>query len=167
MKILFYWIFLAGATAFGQQIPDIYCGTYKGKLQLFSKDKVNTIDMEFKLRQTQKPDIYDYVLIYHGPQKKDIRAYTLKIKDSTGNFLLDENNGIVIPTKFVNRSLHSFFEVESSLLKTSIHFYNDYLDFEIVMANTKKTDTTQTEDQKFKVLSYPIAGYQYARLVKQ
>jgi hypothetical protein len=152
---------------FSQNRPEVYLGHYKGELQISSGGKTNAVKMEFKLQPTENPAVLDYILIYHSPQKQDVRAYALKQKDTLGNYVLDEKNGITIPTKYINNSLHSFFEVQNSLLKTSLKFSEDYVDFEIVMASVNQTDTTSTYDNNFKVLSYPIQTYQFARLEKQ
>jgi hypothetical protein len=125
------------------------------------------VDMEFKLTATDNPEILDYVLIYHSPKRKDVREYILKLKDSIGNYELDEQNGIVIPTTYVHKSLHSFFKVQNNLLKSSIRFDKDYAEFEIVMANVTQVDTTSTHDRSFEVYAYPVATYQFARLEKQ
>ncbi len=151
---------------FSQEISDDYLGEYKGELQIFSKGNTNTVEMEFKLKPTDTPSVYDYILIYHSQNGTDIREYVLKQKDSTGNYLLDENNGIVLSTKYINNSLHSFFKVQNSLLKSSIRFGKNYAEFEIVMANTSQVDTTATADKSFEVFAYPIATYQFARLEK-
>ena len=53
----------------------------------------------------------------------DIRTYKLIAIDSVrGRYTLDENNGIKIPTTYVNNTLQSFYQVESSLLLTKISF---------------------------------------------
>ncbi|MBS3737561.1 hypothetical protein [Mesohalobacter halotolerans] len=149
-----------------QGLPEDHFGHYKGKLQIFAADQTNTVDMEFKLQPTPDPEVYNYVIIYHTPKQKDVRKYLLKAKDSLGNFVLDEQNGIAIPTKYINRSLHAFFEVQSKLLKNTVRFKDQEVEFEISVANTKIPDTTSTADLKYQVLSYPVKTYQYAKLVK-
>ena len=156
---LFMFSFFQVSIGFTQNIPSKYYGEYKGNLEIFSGGNKHTLEMEFKLRPTQDPESLDYILIYHSPDQKNIREYVLKYKDSLGNYDLDEQNGIVIPTKFVNNSLHSFFEVQNHLLKSSIRFFDNHTEFEIVMANTKTIDTTKATKEDIEVLSYPVGAY--------
>jgi hypothetical protein len=154
-------------SSLAQYIPEGYHGEYKGDLQIFSGENINKVDMEFRLKPTDEPEVLDYVLIYHSPQRKDVREYILKPKDTLGNYELDEQNGIIIPTRFVNDGLHSFFEVQNNLLKSTIKFHEDHVEFEILMANKTQTDTSATSDKKFTVFSYPVGSYQFARLERQ
>lgn len=150
-----------------QNIPAHFQGTYTGELQIFKNGKKTSLEMEFKLNSTENEDVFDYVLKYHSPRGKDVRNYILKLKDTLGNYILDEQNGIKIPVKYVNNSLHSFFKVQNNVLKSRISFYKNYAEFEISMAQTTLADTTSTFDSKFEVVSYPTATYQFAILKKQ
>lgn len=52
-------------------------------------------------------------------------------------------------------------------MKSRIRFYENYAEFEISMAQITQADTTSTDDNKFEVVSYPTATYQFAILNKQ
>jgi hypothetical protein len=124
--------------------------------------------MEFEVSKTDTIGRYNYILTYHAEPQSDIRNYKLIAKDSLKSvFTLDENNGIKIPTIFINNTLQSFFKVQHSLLTIKIAFRNNAADFEISMANTKQVDSTQTYDGQFKVEGFPIGTYQIAKLKKQ
>lgn len=151
-----------------QTLPEDYLGNYKGELKIYNPEIVSKVNMELEITATDSIGKYNYILKYLSDQKPDIRNYHLIAKDSSkSRFTLDENNGIKIPTTFVNNSLQSVFQVQSSLLSTKISFEKDRAIFEISVANTTKTDSTATYDGEFKVLGYPIGVYQKAVLKKE
>jgi hypothetical protein len=151
-----------------QEIPREYLGNYKGELKIYTPEIVSKLDMELEISSTDTLGKYNYVLRYLSDQNPDIRNYTLIAKDSLKNqFILDENNGIKIPTTYVNNTLQSFFQVESSLLATKISFQKDLAVFEISVANTKQADSTATYSGEFMVLGYPVSVYQKALLKKE
>jgi len=160
-------LFIA-AVSFAQEIPKEYLGNYKGELKIYNPEIVSKLDMELEISATDTLGNYKYILRYLSKDKPDIRTYNLIASDSTtSRFILDENNGIKIPTTYVNNTLQSFFQVESSLLSTKIRFENDAAVFEISVANTTQTDSTATYDEEFKVMGYPIGVYQKALLKKE
>jgi len=84
-----------------------------------------------------------------------------------GEYVIDENNGIVLGAKLVDNVLHNVFEVGGNLLITTEAFFEDYMTFEIVFsAKDAKTVTKATEDET-EVISYPVTVTQKAKLVKQ
>ena len=123
--------------------------------------------MEFKLFKTDSPERFKYVLIYNSPEKTDERNYLLIQKDTLGNYVLDEQNGLKISTTYANNTLLSVFEIEKSLLSFRLEFKDDTLDFEILMSRTSTIDSSRTTDGHYMVKSYPISVVQKARLVKQ
>jgi len=162
--ILCLFIFTASTA---QEIPKEYLGNYKGELKIYNPEVVSKLNMELEISATDTVGRYNYVMRYLS-EKPDIRKYTLIATDNTkSRFTLDENNGIKIPTTYVNNTLQSLFQVQSSLLSTKISFQNDTAVFEISVANTAQADSTATYDGQFKVLGYPIGVYQKAILLKE
>jgi len=144
--------------------PENALGTYKGVLHIDSPRGKQEIEMEFHMQKTDSLNRFDYTLIYSGQARK----YTLVVKDkATGSFEVDENNGIILPAKFANNTLYSFFEVQGSLLSSRMSFSKDKLDFEILFTATKnKTSTGGTSKEIPEVIGYPITVVQKAVLKK-
>ncbi|CAM1373345.1 hypothetical protein [Tenacibaculum xiamenense] len=144
--------------------PDDYLGIYKGDLVINSTGKTQKIPMEFHLLKTKDEGKYQYKLVYNGQP----RNYTLVVKDKEkGLFEVDENNGIVLPIKFVSNTLYSFFEVQENLLTTRLAFDNETVDFEILFTKSKNKTTTGkgTKEIPF-VYGYPVTVTQRALLKK-
>ncbi|MDW3192223.1 MAG: hypothetical protein R8G66_07655 [Cytophagales bacterium] len=119
--------------------------------------------MEFHLLATDSADRFDYRLIYDGQP----RNYTLLINDlETGDLSVDENNGIVLPSKLIENVLHSLFEVQENLLSSRIAFYEDHVQFEILCSNLSSKNRTG-ENTEYEIYGYPITTIQKAILNKQ
>lgn len=145
--------------------PDDFVGVYKGKLQIFSPRGTQEIPMEFHLKKTDSVHKFKYVLVYNGQP----RNYTLVVKDQKkGIYAVDENNGIILPTKFANNTLFSFFEVQGNLLSSRLAFSKTELDFEILFTAVKnKVKTGGVSKEIPEVFGYPISVVQKAVLQKQ
>ncbi|SED12389.1 hypothetical protein SAMN04489761_4346 [Tenacibaculum sp. MAR_2009_124] len=145
--------------------PDDYLGVYDGNLVIHSAGKTQNIPMEFHLLKTKSTGKYQYKLVYNGQE----RNYTLVVKDKEkGLFEVDENNGVVLPFKFVSNTLYSFFEVQGNLLTTRLAFNDDTVDFEILFTKSKNKTTTGkgTKEIPF-VYGYPVTVTQRALLKRK
>ena len=135
-------------------------GTYSRTLEIQNENTIQKIPMEFQLKSTSVAGHFDYILTYDGVP----RNYTLIEKNiEKGTFLLDENNGIVIPTRLRNRTFYSFFEVQNNLLQSRLQFDKDILYFEILFSNTREQQKSGAIPE---VISYPIKVVQSAVLKK-
>ena len=148
--------------------PDDYLGVYKGDLVITSSKGKQSLPMEFHLEVTDSTDLYTYKFIVLVNNKSSEKNYTLKVKDkSKGEFLIDENNGIVLSANYIGDTLYSVFDVESSLITTTETFYDDKMVFKIVYSDmTDKTSNDNGADA-VKVTNYPVTVIQKAILTKQ
>lgn len=168
-SVLFIICLVYSCLIFCQDKNDVFpnnaIGIYKGILEINSEKGTQKIPMEFHLQKTDSLHKFKYVLIYDG----NPRNYTLLAKDTEkGIFEIDENNGIILPSKFANNTLYSFFEVQGNFLSTRMYFDKEFLDFEILFTKTKnKTITGGVSKDIPKVYGYPITTVQKAILTKQ
>ena len=135
--------------------PEDAVGQYSGTLLIDSPRGTQEIPMEFHLIKTDSLHRFEYKLIYAGQP----RNYTLIIKDKEkGICEVDENNGIILPSRFSENTLFSFFEVQNNLLSSRFEFRKDELVFEILFSNTKqKTTSGGSSEQIPEVYGYPIS----------
>lgn len=172
--VLFSYLAFLIQLGFSQQkisnFPENALGVYKGTLEINSTRGNQKIPMEFHLKKTDSIHKFDYILIYNGSP----RNYTLVVKDlEKGLFEVDENNGIILPTKYFDKTLYSFFEVQGNFLSSRLQFKKGTLDFEILFTATKnkiKTGGSPKAGGKSKkipkVFGYPISIVQKAILKK-
>lgn len=168
-KILFLILVIAANPFYGQELtkafPDDYVGVYKGKLQYETPKGMTQIPMEFHLKKTDTTHVYSYWLVYNGQPRK----YGLKIKDKAkGLFEVDEYNGIVLPARFFDNTLYSWFEVQGNKVSSRLQFDNNTIHFEILFSNTKNKMTTGGSSEGIpQVLGYLISAVQKAVLERQ
>ncbi|WP_298878847.1 hypothetical protein [uncultured Polaribacter sp.] len=145
--------------------PENALGIYKGTLVINSSKGEQEIPMEFHLKKTDSAHKFNYVLMYNNSP----RNYTLIVKDkSKGIYEVDENNGIILPTRFANNTLYSFFEVQGNFLSSRISFSENELDFEILFSAKKNKITTGGISKDIpEVFGFPISVVQSATLKKE
>lgn len=168
MKPLFSFLLLfISIISFAQDkiFPNDFFGIYRGKIEISSPQGKQEFDMEFHLKNTDTIGTYKYTLIYN----KQARNYFLIEKDiDKGQYIIDENNGIILQTTVFNKAIYSIFEVMGNLISNTIHFYDTYIDFEIAMSRTSQIEITGKGTQEIpEVKTYPIPIIQKARLYKE
>jgi len=172
-QFLFLLIFGFGCFTNAQekttQFPTDYLGIYKGDLKIESVRGAKEIGMEFHLNTTEKTDHYQYMLIYIFDGKRQERKYTLVTKNATkGQYILDENNGILIDAQLFGNTLYFMFKVEATIITTTLRFYKDDMNFEITASSKDKKNVTGQENKDVsEVVSYPITTVQKAHLLKE
>lgn len=174
MKSCLYIVFiLYSLFTFSQsdslQFPQDYFGIYKGDLKIYNAKDEQTIKMEFHLNKTNTIGKYQYMLVYIMNGNRQERNYTLIEKDiEKGQFVVDENNGILLDAKLVGHTLYFMFEVQGNILTTTERFYNNAMDFEITFTEkSNQVESGTSGEEATKVISYPISVVQKAHLIKQ
>ncbi len=149
--------------------PEDFFGKYKGKLTIINANGSQEIDMEFHLLPTDTLGKYQYTIIYKSEKINQERKYRLIEKDKAkGHYVVDENNGILLNITLANNALYAIFEVQGGLLTTTEHFYENYMDFEIMYSLKEKVEKSgNTNEETPEVLSYPVINVQKARLYKE
>lgn len=151
------------------QFPQDFYGIYKGDLHIVNSRGKQTIGMEFHLNPTDSIGKFQYMLVYIIEGERRERKYNLIAKDvSKGEYVVDENNGILLDAKLIDNVIYSMFEVQGNLITTTERFYDNAMDFEITFADTKqKTKSNSKGDDVVEVFAYPVGGVQKARLTKE
>ncbi|MEM9722957.1 MAG: hypothetical protein AAGA10_27060 [Bacteroidota bacterium] len=160
---LFVVVNLSFAQGENPVFPDSYLGSYQGTLNIYLLDgKIQEVPMEFHLTRTDAENRYAYTLVYDG----QAREYTLVVLDKEkGLYELDENNGIILPTRFANNILFSFFQVDSTFLSSRLAFSGKNLNFEIL--STQLGEKVETgKNLEMDIYGFPIKGLQQASLTR-
>ncbi|MCF2873555.1 MULTISPECIES: hypothetical protein [unclassified Tenacibaculum] len=145
--------------------PNDFIGIYKGKLQIDNPKGSQEIDMEYHLLPTDSVGKFEYKLVYNGKARN---YFLIEKNKEKGIYEVDENNGIILPTYLNSNTLHSFFEVQGSLLSSRTKFSKDQLEFEILFTKLKnKVKSGGTSEEVPEVFGYPITVFQKAILYKQ
>jgi hypothetical protein len=160
------WLHGQGTIVEHPIFPNDFLGIYEGTLHVSNTKGNSKLPMEFHLLKTASPDTFVYKIVYvvdSVPQSRDY--YLLSVNPDKGEFLIDENNGILLDAKYVDSTLYSIFEVEGNLLTSGLRFYKDFIDFELTFSkmNTKRASGGDDDDTPL-VVSYPVSVIQKARL---
>lgn len=173
-NLLTYILFLSVSTLWSQEstpinFPNDYFGIYTGTLEISNKNGNQTYPMEFHLQPTDSIGKYEYKLVYGTGDQRQERPYNLIAKDAaSGSYIVDENNGIILHDKVIDNRMYALFEVGGNMLTTFITFEKDHMIFEIAVTNTAEKQLSYANDEeKTKVISYPISAVQRAVLQKQ
>lgn len=157
-------LLVGGKALIAQVFPEDFLGSYYGTLSISSDTReMQEIPMEFHLTATDTLNRFSYTLVYADQPRN---YYLIAIDKEKGHYQVDENNGIILDTRFSHNTLFSFFEVDDNFLSSRLAFRGDSLHFEILFTPmSKKVETG--EDMEVKVYAYPITTIQTAVLIKQ
>ena len=116
--------FLSYAQKDSLQFPQDFFGVYKGDLVIKNSRGTQTIGMEFHLNKTDSIGKYQYMLVYIMNGERQERKYNLIEKNvEKGEYVFDENNGIFLDAKLIEKtSFLSFWIKKFSLFFSCLNF---------------------------------------------
>ena len=176
MKLrLSIFVFLLSLTSFSQaqNFPESFVGQWKGDLEIYGVDKVNMkVEMNLNIKPTKIDSIYTWELIYVlNDSTTDVRQYELIIIDnSTGQYVIDEQNGIKIESYFLHHTFTSFFSVMDNFLVFSYTLVEDELIIDVFFSPqtpVSKTSGVKVNDEEIPIVTtYKVSGRQRGVLKK-
>jgi hypothetical protein len=113
--------------------PDRCMGEWQGKMIIYINGiAVDTIDVSMSVERLPDTTGWTWKTVYVSPGRTISKDYKLYLAEGTkNNFILDENNGILLYAFAANDNLYSNFEVQGNLLTSVYRLENDKLKFEI------------------------------------
>lgn len=142
--------------------PFSFVGKWKGTIQWIVAGKpTQTFTMQLRVLPTDSAGIFTWQIIY-GDKEQDNRPYLLKpIDTTTGHWVIDENNGIVLDNYVFENCLKGAFTVSGNTIADNYCLENGQLkvEFTTIKLADKKITGTGTADAPY-VNSYRIASYQ-------
>lgn len=169
--LLFCFILFSNLHSKAQGKNDIagFVGNWKGTLEWTRPGKSpQTFRMTLQVGKTDSVNQYSWTIIY-GDSAKDIRPYTLKlVNPSTGHWVIDENNGIVLDNYLLSNCITGSFTVLENTITNLYCLENGKL--KVTFISERLTDKTSSgkgnNDSPF-VDSYRITGLQQGVLERQ
>ncbi|MEM9544536.1 MAG: hypothetical protein AAGA77_01115 [Bacteroidota bacterium] len=153
--------------------PEDWLGDWSGELEIYDvTGPKQTVPMSLQISNTDTSGVYNWVLVYGKDSLADKRNYVLKeIDKSKGHYMIDEKNGILLDSYFINDELSSIFAVMGNTLVCSYRRKGQELIFSIKMYTSEKIrvsgDTLIAEQKIPEVKSYQHRINQEARLQKK
>lgn len=171
LLLLFTWAFDAAGQA---GFPADWQGHWQGRLEIFNASgKVQEIPMELHLLPMDTSANYTFTIIYGEDKEAGKRPYELVVLDAgKGRYLIDEKNTIKMEAYLVGGKLVQWFEVEGSLLYSSLELVGgEQLVWEILAGSSAPASSsggTKVDGEDIPVVkAYPIGTLQKAVLRRQ
>ncbi|MCE1164698.1 MAG: hypothetical protein LWX07_04755 [Bacteroidetes bacterium] len=168
-KILIILTFAAFAVSSAQNYhefkEDNWLGTWKGTLNIIYPSSSQSVPMTLEVSKTETPGKYTWKTVYGESPKTLEKKYFIYAKDAEkGQWILDENNNILIDIYLADNVMYTIFEVKGALLNSVYTNSGNSIVFEVLSA---KSDTPVVTGQgNEEVKSYPVYVLQKAVLTK-
>ncbi len=146
--------------------PRDFTGHWKGTLYWYPPGKPSkTVEMQLIIQPLDTPGCYQWQMVYGSPGE-DNRGYTLKPVDSTsGHWVVDENNGILLDGYWLGGRFTSIFSVQGSVITEVLWLENGALQIEFITHAEKTVRESGGTDANIPAArSFPVRGYQRATL---
>lgn len=141
--------------------PESWLGAWEGELTVAKPagaDAPEISKMVVVIAPTDDPARYDFRLRY-GSQ--ELRRYQLVVRDAaTGQYAIDERNGVVLPATYLDGELFSYFSLGGNLLLARYRLDGDFLRFDL-------TSTGITPDVETGGGDVPAVGGHYVQVVQR
>ena len=167
--IILFTASMCNLQAQDSSFPSDWIGLWAGNLEIYSGlTLVNSIPMTLAINPLDTVGNYTYHITY-GEDEDALRPYILRTVDAAkGQYVLDEDNGILINMFLLGNTLVSSFEVQNSFLQTRSYLENSFLHYEIIAgtftADLISGDTIIGSDTIPPVQSFPLGVLQKAEL---
>lgn len=150
-------------------LPSAWLGDWEGTVTLQKAEgKETKFEMKLHIARTEKPDTYQWTIVYGGEQGKSERPYLLVADESPGQFHIDEQNGIKIPVTLIGNTMSSHFQVGDTILWDTHTLRTDSnppeIQFELFTANSQSTSISGGKDGISEVESLQVQNRQIAIL---
>lgn len=145
----------------GTPPPTAWLGTWRGGLTAPTTAGARELTtMELRIEPIAGSADRRWCLTYGSGERADVRDYRLQTVDAaTGDYAIDEQNGIVLPLLQRGEALVSVFAVQGSTLVVRYVWRGDAIDFEL--ESFAERDAQATGQQ---VQGWPKVSVQRARL---
>lgn len=173
MRLTILFICLCSFVAQAQEFPNDWLGSYKGKMIVANPGlKTDTIDVDFEMKTLEVDSVWSYNMIFYsnhyGTIKKDYKIVA-KSKANKRNYLLDENNGIVMELTLMDGTFYGMYNVMEMMFISTMRYTDEgniYYDlFAAPMADPTVTRTTGEES--IEATSYGPSLHQTALFIPQ
>lgn len=115
--LLFIAFMVMSYTSF-TQLTEKWLGHYSGDLSITNhKGEVSEVYMELSIEKKSDTS-HAFIITYGKDTSRQVRNYEL-IHDKDNQFVMDEKNGIILPSMLFKNRLVSVFKVKNNLIQVS------------------------------------------------
>lgn len=171
MRKIFLLFCLISFSGIAQEFPKDWLGSYKGEMLIANLGRpTDTIPVEFEIVTLEKDSIWSYKMTFYseryGTITKDYKI-AATAKDNHQNYLLDENNGIVMEITLMDGTFYGMYEVMDMMFINTMRYKEGTIYYDLFaapMANplvtsTKEEDSEDLGDDEAKTESIEATSY--------
>jgi hypothetical protein len=135
MKRIYFITLLLFSLSNYAQISEKWVGHYVGDLEINSKSNTSHYHMEINFKQLDD-STYNWTIIYGEDSLRQERKYLLRhVKEN--EYVIDEQNGIVLSNNLIGATFISVFEVQGNLIHATYTFKKNKIYFELTSSSNK------------------------------
>jgi len=155
-------IFLVSLSCFAADFSP-FIGQWRGDCQ----NGEQQFEMEL-LVEKENSLKYSWIIIYYLEGSAQKRAYTLLIdKKLGGQFIIDENNGLLLQGKLVDNIMYQLFHLKSGpIIIPRYEAGESFIKVEMPTYDRRNPQSSTTTDLQNTVYSYEFTGIQKCLLLK-
>lgn len=181
MKKLLFLFCLISLSGQAQDFPDDWLGSYKGEMLLaYLGRPTDTIPVEFIMETIETDSIWSYKMTFYsqrfGTITKDYQIVATS-KDNHQNYLLDENNGIVMEITYMDGTFYGMYNVMdmmfiNTMRHTEGNIYYDLFaapmaDPMVTYSEVEEVEEGQEEEKPIEATSYGPTLHQTALFIRE
>lgn len=144
-------------------------GNWHGRLNIYKKDSlIRELGMTFKLKHLRDSLTFKKYLWKVQYEGQDVRNYRLLVDTVNNIYMIDEQNGIVLPAQLNNSNLSNWFSVMGNMLFVNFDFsIMDEVKFTVNMRSKKPIGFTGQDNETIdSVACYEVSSYQIGVLIR-
>lgn len=154
----------------GQDFPQDWIGTYKGDMLIGNVGRLtDTIPVEYEMTTLEEDSIWTYKMTFYSEKYGTIvKDYKIVAKSKTNrqNYLLDENNGIVMEMTFMNGTFYGMYEVSNMTFVATMRYTEGNIYYDLFAAPMANPTVTETEgEESIQATSYATSLHQTALFI--
>lgn len=171
--LLFITISLSSLFLRAQLFPEDWIGSYSGNMILgYVNQPADTIPIELEIKTLVEDSVWSHKMIYHSERFGEItKDYLIRIvsKGNRKNYLLDEQNGIIMPRSLMDNCFYGTYEVDGMLYMNTLRYLDGKLIFDLYCSPKESVSRNNIEEEGdlFVVDSYKVTLHQTAVLSRK
>ncbi|GAB5418330.1 MAG: hypothetical protein Crog4KO_15660 [Crocinitomicaceae bacterium] len=166
MKCLLAIFCFLSVSAIAQDFPEDWLGSYQGEMLIANAGRpTDTIDVTYEMITLEEDSIWTYKMTFYsdkyGTIVKDYKIVA-KSKENEFNYLLDENNGIVMEMTLMDGTFYGMYKVMDMMYVTTMRYTEgDAIYYDLFAAPMANPTVTSTEGEE------PIEATSYGTILHQ
>ncbi|MFZ9880373.1 MAG: hypothetical protein ACO3QC_03100 [Phycisphaerales bacterium] len=128
--------------------PRDWLGSWSGTLLSHTPEgEAKPFTMRLDIAATADPSRFSWTITYERDEATQVRPYQLVVRDGpTGDYAIDERNGIVLDMRFIAGALHGAFDIAGSrvTVREELMFDAHGARIDVEMATARDADARTT-----------------------